>query len=149
MMGVGRCPVWVVSDPPCDVRTCAWVASGNSHVLYGAITLACTPLIPLRRKSKTTLLSVCARHVPFILQAPRKLRRDHLGGCQEALFCHSLKRARSQASLVTAALSSGAHEHRGAFRSSRRFSRSWRFSLTSRTRTDTGTKRQVRAARDT
>jgi len=32
--GVGRCPVWVVSDPPCDVRTCAWVASGNSHVLY-------------------------------------------------------------------------------------------------------------------
>jgi len=26
--------VWVVSDPPCDVRTCAWVASGNSHVLY-------------------------------------------------------------------------------------------------------------------
>ena len=29
----GCCPVWVVSDPPCDVRTCAWVASGNSHVL--------------------------------------------------------------------------------------------------------------------
>ena len=37
MMSVGRCPVWVVSDPPCDVRTCAWVASGNSHVLYNAL----------------------------------------------------------------------------------------------------------------
>ena len=33
-VGVVCCPVWVVSDPPpCDVRTCAWVASGNSHVL--------------------------------------------------------------------------------------------------------------------
>ena len=31
--GVACCPVWVVSDPLCDVRTCAWVASGNSHVL--------------------------------------------------------------------------------------------------------------------
>jgi len=27
-MGVGRCPVWVVSDPPCDVRTCAWCVGG-------------------------------------------------------------------------------------------------------------------------
>ena len=33
--GVACCLVWVVSDPPpCDVRTCAWVASGNSHGLY-------------------------------------------------------------------------------------------------------------------
>jgi len=28
------CPVWVVSVSPCVVRACAWVASGNSHVLY-------------------------------------------------------------------------------------------------------------------
>ena len=40
MGGVACCPVWVVSDPPCDVRTCAWVASGNSHVFYGCGTLA-------------------------------------------------------------------------------------------------------------
>ena len=38
-VGDGRCPVWLISDPPCDVRTCAWVASGNSHVLYQVCTL--------------------------------------------------------------------------------------------------------------
>jgi len=27
-------PVWVVFDPPYDVRACAWVASGNSRDLY-------------------------------------------------------------------------------------------------------------------
>jgi len=33
-MGVARCGLSLT--PPCDVRTCAWVASGNSHVLYDA-----------------------------------------------------------------------------------------------------------------
>jgi len=38
-------PVWVVSDPPCYVRACAWVASGIFHVLYQLQSLP-VPVVP-------------------------------------------------------------------------------------------------------
>ena len=43
--GVACCPVWAVSDPPCDVRTCAWVASGSSQV-FSPSPLQPSPHIP-------------------------------------------------------------------------------------------------------